>query len=309
MATNSSTEGGVISSRRVSARPWIPSRDLVRWGAIVQHAILLTLLFSLFVPILLMVSMSLRPSIDIYVHFWALPWPIYVKNYTSALALLALPMLHTLFLYAISVTGIVAGASVAGYAFAQLRFPGRSVLFYLVLLVMMIPGTIVLTPNFILANQLDLRNSLWGMIIFYIFGGHPFAIFLFRSFFQAQPVEMFESARVDGASELRALWSIAIPLVWPIIITLAIMQFLGIYNDLIWPTLMLTSPGKTTLMMALQGYNPAGAGGGMGGLFAALPNMGGIAAGYVFASIPQLIILVLGMRYFIQGLTSGAVKM
>ena len=170
--------------------------------------------------------------------------------------------------------------------------------------VLMVPGTILLTPHFILANQLGLRDSLLGLSVFYIAGGQPFAVFLLSAFFQSQPAEMFESARVDGASELRALWSIAVPLSWPIIITLAILNFTSIYNDLIWPMLMLATPAKQTLVVALQRYNP----GGGADVISALPDLGGQAAGYAFASIPQLVVFVLGMRYFIQGLTSGAVK-
>jgi ABC-type glycerol-3-phosphate transport system permease component len=195
-------------------------------------------------------------------------------------------------------------AAPAAYAFARLKLPGRRQLFALVLFVMLVPGTILLVPRFILADQLGLRDSLWGLVIFYIAGGQPFAIFLLTSFFRSQPAEMFEAARMDGASELQALWSIALPLAWPTIITLAILNFVGIYNDLIWPTLMLATPANHTLTVALQRYNPGG-----GPVdTSALPDIGGQAAGYVFASIPQLIVFVLGMRYFIQGMTSGAVK-
>jgi len=279
-------------------------RRRVKPGTVVQYAILLLLLFLSAVPIVLMLTMSLRKSTIIYTSFWGLPWPIYLQNYSSAVVLLVAPLARTLGVYAVSIAGILVFGTVAAYVFARLQFPGRTFLFYLVLVIMMIPGTILLTPQFILANQLGLRDSLFGLMIFYIAGGQPFAIFLLRAFFQSQPSEMFEAARVDGATELRALWSIAIPLAWPIIITLAILNFTAVYNDLIWPMLMLTSPGKQTLILALQGYNP----GGGADIISALPDIGGQAAGYTFASIPQLIVFVFGMRYFIQGLTSGALK-
>ncbi len=279
-------------------------RRRVKPGTVVQYAILLLLLFLSAVPIVLMLTMSVRKSTIIYTSFWGLPWPIYLQNYGSALVLLVAPLARTLGVYAVSIAGILVFGTVAAYVFARLQFPGRAFLFYLVLVIMMIPGTILLTPHFILANQLGLRDSLFGLMVFYIAGGQPFAIFLLRAFFQSQPSEMFEAARVDGATELRALWSIAIPLAWPIIITLAILNFTAIYNDLIWPMLMLTSPGKQTLILALQGYNP----GGGADIISALPDIGGQAAGYTFASIPQLIVFVFGMRYFIQGLTSGALK-
>jgi ABC-type glycerol-3-phosphate transport system permease component len=299
------SSGGPGSPAITISRTYVSTRRRrVKPGTVVQYAILLLLLFLSAVPIVLMLTMSVRPSAVIYTSFWGLPWPIYLQNYSSAIALLVAPLARTLGVFAVSITGILVFGTVAAYVFARLQFPGRAFLFYLVLVIMMIPGTILLTPLFILANQLGLRDSLFGLMVFYIAGGQPFAIFLLRAFFQSQPSEMFEAARVDGASELRALWSIAIPLAWPIIITLAILNFTGIYNDLIWPMLMLTSPGLKTLILALQGYNP----GGGADVISALPDIGGQAAGYAFASIPQLIVFVFGMRYFIQGLTSGALK-
>jgi ABC-type glycerol-3-phosphate transport system permease component len=271
---------------------------------VLQYGLLITFLFFSAVPIGMMLSMSLRPTIFIYADFWGWPWPPTFANYTAALVNLLAPMARTLFVYIVSIVGMLAVAAPASYAFARLRLPGRRQLFSLVLLVMLVPGTILLVPRFILADQLGLRDNLFGLIIYYIAGGQPFAIFLLTSFFRSQPAEMFEAARIDGATELQALLSIAIPLAWPIIITLAILNFVGIYNDLIWPTLMLSSPGNQTLTVALQRYNP----GGGPVQTSALPDVGGQAAGYVFASLPQLLVFVLGMRYFIQGLTSGAVK-
>jgi ABC-type glycerol-3-phosphate transport system permease component len=273
-------------------------------GKVLQVSILCILLVLSAVPIVMMIAMSLRPTTQIYTNFFGLPWPLYFNNYTSALVRLIAPLLRTLLVYAVSIVLMLSFAAGASYAFARIRFPGRAKLFYLIILVMMIPGTILLTPHFILANQLGLRDNLLGLVIFYVAGGQPFAIFLLSSYFQSQPAEMFESARIDGASELRALRSIAIPLAWPIIITLAVLNFTAIYNDLIWPMLMLVSPSNQTLILALQQYNP----GGGPDVISALPDVGGQAAGYAFASIPQLIVFVLGMRYFIQGLTSGAVK-
>ncbi|MCC7360967.1 MAG: carbohydrate ABC transporter permease [Anaerolineales bacterium] len=287
----------------VAARVNVRRRRITPW-MVLQFGVLIALLFFSAVPIVMMLSMSLRPTILIFADFWGVPWPPTFQNYTSALINLLAPMIRTLFVYAVSIVGMLGVAAPAAYAFARLRLPGRGPLFSLVLLIMLIPGTILLVPRFILADQLGLRDNLFGLIVFYIAGGQPFAIFLLTAFFRTQPAEMFEAARIDGANEFQALLQIALPLAWPMIITLAILNFVGIYNDLIWPTLMLSSPANHTLIVALQRYNP----GGGPVQTTALPDVGGQAAGYVFASIPQLLVFVLGMRYFIQGLTSGAVK-
>ncbi|HEV8634733.1 MAG TPA: carbohydrate ABC transporter permease [Chloroflexota bacterium] len=299
------TRAGSVGAASIArARTALRGGRRVQPRVVVQYGLLAALLFLSAVPIVMMLSMSVRNSTLIYTDFWGLPWPPYFNNFTSALVHLFPPLARTLLVFVTSIVFMLAFAATSAYAFARLRFPGRAKLFYLFIFVMMVPGTILLTPHFILANQLGLRDSLLGLSVFYIAGGQPFAVFLLSAFFQSQPAEMFESARVDGASELRALWSIAVPLSWPIIITLAILNFTAIYNDLIWPMLMLTTPAKQTLVVALQRYNP----GGGADVISALPDLGGQAAGYAFASIPQLVVFVLGMRYFIQGLTSGAVK-
>jgi ABC-type glycerol-3-phosphate transport system permease component len=165
----------------------------------------------------------------------------------------------------------------------------------------MIPGVILLTPHFIMANSLGLRGSLSGLVFFYVAGGLPFAIFLITTFFRSQAEEIFESARIDGASELQSLIYIAVPLARPILVTLAILTFLGLYDDYIWPSLML-SQSQQTLILALERYNPAT------GMFTSRADLGSQTAGFVFATLPQLILFTVGLKYFVQGLTSGAVK-
>ncbi len=267
----------------------------------VQYGLLALLLFFAFFVILVMVSMSLRPTVLIYADFWSLPWPPISNNYQIAVLDLIPSMLRTLFISFVSIFGMLLIACPAAYAFARIRFPGSGALFYLVLAVMTIPGIILLTPHFVLAQQLNLRGTLYGLIIFYIAGGQPFAIFLISTFFRSQSEEMFEAARLDGANEMQSLIRIAVPLAWPILMTVAILNFLSIYDDFIWPRLMLPQ-NLETLVLALERYNP------QIGEFSSRPELGPQAAGYVFASLPQLLLFVFAMKYFIQGLTSGAVK-
>lgn len=266
-----------------------------------HYTLLLLLLFASFFVIFIMVSMSLRPTALIYADFWALPWPPVTINYRTAVFDLIPAMLRTLFVSFVSIAGIVAIACPASYAFARMKFPGSGLIFYLVLGVIMIPGIILLTPHFVLAQQLHLRGTLYGLIIFYIASGQPFAIFLISTFFRSQSKEMFEAARIDGASEWQSLLRIAIPLAWPILMTVAILNFLTIYDDFIWPRLMLPK-NLETLVLALEQYNPDT------GQYSSRPELGPQSAGYVFASLPQLALFIFAMKYFIQGLTSGAVK-
>jgi ABC-type glycerol-3-phosphate transport system permease component len=294
------TEPGQRAATRAATRPRF-ARLGPMFSTAAQYGALLVLLFLSFFIVLLMIALSLRRTVLIYVDFWALPWPPIWDNYHNAILDLVPSLLRTLYVCVASIVGILAISCAAAYAFARLRFPGRDLLFYLVLAVLMIPGVILLTPNFIIASKYGLRGSLWGLIVFYIAGGLPFGVFLITTFFRSQPAEIFEAARVDGATELQALWRIAVPLAFPILVTVAIFNFLSIYSDFIWPSLMVNE-SKQTLILALERYNPQVS------EFGTRQDIGMQTAGYVFATVPQLIVFALGMKYFIQGVTSGAVK-
>ncbi|HOE65997.1 MAG TPA: carbohydrate ABC transporter permease [Candidatus Hydrogenedentes bacterium] len=265
-------------------------------------AALAALLFLCFVPLFMMAAMSLRKSLDIFGNFWGLPYPPHWTNYARAVALLTRPALNTLWISLSSVAGVLVFATLSGYAFARLRFAGREVLFYLILALMMVPGMLLLTPNYILAVNLGLRDTYWGLWLFYVAGGQVVGIFLLRNFLQSLPEELFEAARVEGASELQCIYHIAVPLSSPILVTVGIMTFLGLYNDLIWPLLIINAPERETLMQALLHFNPVDK------RVSSRADLGIQAAGYVVASIPALIVFWFGMKSYIQGITSGAVK-
>ncbi len=290
-----------IQATRVGLPARAARRRRLTLSTVTQYAVLLALLALAFYPIVMMVFMSLRPTPLIYADFWGLPLPPTFGNYRLAIISLIPALLRTLHVCLTSIAGILVFACPASYAFARMRFVLKDQLFYAVLAIMMIPGAIMLTPNFILATQLHLRGSLEGLIAFYIAGGQPFAIFLLTTFFRGQSEEIFEAARVDGASEVQALIHLAIPLARAILVTIAIMNFLGIYDDFIWPSLMLPQ-SSYTLILALQQFNPQVE------QMLNRPDIGTQTAGFVFATVPQLILFAFGMKYFIQGLTSGSIK-
>jgi ABC-type glycerol-3-phosphate transport system permease component len=276
-----------------------------RWGQRISLLVLGGLLIFALIPIVMMLSMSFRDSLMIYADFWGIPWPIKGSNYSSALISLLAPTLRTLYICAASIAVILLIASLSAYAFARLSFVGKQLLFGMVVFMMAVPKVLQLTPNFIMADMLGLRNTYIGLQLFYIGGGVLFAIFLLRAFFAGLPEEMFEAARVEGATEVRCVMSIAVPLARPIMITIALMTFISIYNDLIWPMLMINGKTMQTLAMALNAFTPQS---GSEGEQLSRPDLGILAAGYVFSSIPAFIVFMFGMKYFVQGLTSGAVK-
>lgn len=276
------------------ARPG-PRRERIRaWGRGAASVGVLGVILALsLAPVTLMIVWSLRDGASILFEFWALPrWPRW-SNYGAALGVLLGPMMRTLYVAGVSILATTVFSCLAAYAFARLKFFGKETLFYGVLFVLLVPSVLTLTPSFVLAVGLGLRNTLEGLILFYVGGSQAFSIFLLRAFFQSQPEEIFEAARLDGASEARMVWSIAAPLATSILITVGIMNFLTIYNDFIWPLLMLISRDLYTVNIVLQAT---------GG------DRARMMAGYVVASIPLLIVFVYGMDYYIDGLTSNALR-
>jgi len=271
-------------------------------NSIIAYIVLFVILAFAFVPIIMMLFMSLKDTVTIYGDFWAPPVPPKWGNYSSALLDNLPAMMNSIIISSVTALCIVALGSISGYVFARLEFLGKEFLFYLIIILLMIPGVLTLTPNFILATKLGLRNNWFGLWFFYIAGGQVFAIFLMRTFFASQPSDIFDSARIDGASELQCIWNIAVPLARPSLITIGIMNFLGTFNDLIWPLLIISDRKKETLMMALQHYNPNVQ------MIISRPDIGIQTAAYAFACLPILLVFILGMRYYIEGITAGALK-
>ncbi len=253
----------------------------------------------MWMPILLMLMLSFKSNAQIYGHFWALPWPLEWEKYDVAIKMLIPNMMNSLILVLVATTLTVLLASFSGYVFARLEFPGKKVLFIMVLSLMMIPGVLTLTPAYKLVQDLGLYNTWWALILPWVSGGQVFGILLCRTFLSAQPATLFEAARIDGASEFQAYHKIALPLAKPIMATLAIMNMMGYYNDFIWPLMVIESNTKQVITVAIRVFQSA-----TGSI-----DIGSMVAGFVFATIPLLILFLLGSRLYVEGITSGAIKM
>lgn len=257
------------------------------------------LLLLSFIPIILMVVLSFKSTVQIYQNFWALPDPVMWSNYNTAALALIQNMVNSLVLVAISTVSVVILASVAGYVFARLTFPGKEFLYLLILALMMIPGVLTLTPQYTLMQDLHITNTWWAVYLPWVSGGQVFGIMLCRTFIASQPAALFESARIDGCTELQAYSRIALPLAKPILATLAIMSMIGQYNDFIWPLMVIDSNTKQVITVAIRVYQSSVNGD---------LNIGIEMAGFVIATIPLLLLFLAGSNLYIEGITSGAVK-
>ena len=266
---------------------------------IILIAVGVFLLFLSFVPVIVMILLSFKSTVQVYANFWAMPNPIMWNNYTTAAFQLFQNMINSLVLVAVSTLSVVILASVAGYVFARLSFPGKEFLYMLILALMMVPGVLTLTPQYTLMQDLGITNTWWAVYLPWVSGGQVFGIMLCRTFIASQPAALFESARIDGCTELQAYSKIALPLAKPILATLSIMSMIGQYNDFIWPLMVIESNEKQVITIALRVYQ-ASVNGDL--------NIGVEMAGFVIATIPLLILFLAGSNLYIEGITSGAVK-
>lgn len=180
------------------------------------------------------------------------------ENYTEALARMGdVKRLawNTFCITVISIAGQVFVCSFAGFALARLRFRGKRVLFALVLGSMMIPEHVAAVPRFLLFRSLGLVDTWYPLLLPTVLGGAPFFVFLFRQAFASLGDELMEASRIDGASPLRAYWTVFMPLVRPMTATVAIFTFLATWNDFWNPLLYLMSPENQTLTLALAGFS------------------------------------------------------
>ena len=187
-------------------------------------------------------------------------------------------------------------SSLAAFAFAWLKFPLKNLIFLLVLATMIVPEQVDLIPRFLMMVRWGLTNSFVPLILLALVNG--FTIFLYRQFFQALPQELFDAARVDGASLLRFYWSIAMPLAWPATATLFIFTFLGHWNAFLYPLIYLNDRALHTVQLGLAFFNSTQAGTPIGPLMAAS----------VFISLPPIIVYIIFQRHFMQGIIMSGVK-
>lgn len=200
-------------------------------------------------------------------------------------------------LVAVAVTlGNLAFASMVGYALAKLDFPGRRVVFALVVGTLMVPGMAVFIPQFVLVANLGLVNTYPGLILPFLV--QPFGIFLMRQFIGGLPDELIEAARIDGAGELRIFARVIMPLCGPALATLAILTFLGSWNNFLWPLVVAQSEDKYTLPVALA-------------LYAVGENrtsFGLLLAGAVVVAIPMIVLFLALQKHFTQGIATTGIK-
>lgn len=225
---------------------------------------------------------------------------MHFENYSEVFPVIAPYILNSILVTILSVAGIVFFGALSGFVFARFSFPGKKILFYAVIGLMMIPWILTLIPAFMVVKKLGLLNSYWVMILPYISGGQILAIYIFHSFFSTLPEELFESARIDGAGYFQQFYFIGAAMSRPVFGLVAIISSLAVWNNFIWPLVTTTDEKITVLTVGVMRFSVSYSFGSI--------NYGELFAGYTIASIPLLILFLFATKQFIRGITAGALK-
>ena len=225
------------------------------------------------------------------------PSGIHWENYPNALdsAPFGRFFANSLVVTLASVAGNLVFCSLAGYAFARLRFFGRDVIFIVLLATLMVPFQVVIIPTFIIVKDLGLIDTLGALMLPNLVSA--FGIFMLRQFFLTLPIELEEAARIDGASRLGILFKIVLPLSGPALATLAVIMFLWTWNDFLWPLITIYSESHMTLQLGLATFQGAHQ-----------TNTNLLMAANVMSMIPVLLLFFFAQRWFVRGIATTGLK-
>ncbi len=271
-------------------------RRITLSGAVWRIA-LIAILSLTFLPFVFMVITSLKDTNQFFHSFWMPVLPLRIENYIYAFGDMKVYLLNSILITALSVSGIVTFASLAGFVFARCDFPGREMFYYNIIAMMMIPGVLMLIPSFLWVKRLGLLDTYSVMLLPYIASGQILGIYLLRTFFSEIEEDLFEASQVDGAGLLRQFWHVGLPLAKPVLGVVAIVSALSVWNNFLWPLVTTSSDDVMVLTVGILRYN-----GKVGNQY------GRMFAGYAISSIPLCILFLFCTRLFMKGIMSGALK-
>ena len=281
-------------------------------GAAAQSVLIfylvLMLLFTL-LPVIITVILSLKTDQDISTgSLWSLPTKIQWENYSSAIVEALPNMGITIFIALVSVVVMTLLSAFSAYIFVRKRFPGRNLLFYLVILPMLVPGVVSLTPQYLNIVQMNLLGSWFAVILPYIAGNQIATIFLFRTFMSQQPADIYEAAEIDGSGDIRTYFSLCLPMTFGIIMVQGVSIFSAIYNDYLWPLMIfMNNPEHGTLMPALKDLAVKASEAILSD--GTMAGRGATYALYLVSGIPLVITTVIGLKFFVDGEFASGLKL
>jgi multiple sugar transport system permease protein len=279
------------------AKPAVQYRDEFAWWDRIKGPLFYGILIGWSViavaPFFLTVVFSLKPATHLYdpPFFWPAPFSLenYLKVVTEFRELFPRWLLNSALVAGLLAVIRTLFCAMGGYAFARMRFPGRDLLFWAMLITMMIPGQVTLIPNFLIIREMRLLDSLLALIVPGISGA--FGVFMMTQFYKSLPRELEEAAMIDGAGWFTTFFRIILPISRPALLTLALFTFQGEWNAFMWPLIVLNSPENFTLPLGLSWFK---------GEYYTVYSV--VLAGSMFNSVPILLLFFLFQGYFTRGI-------
>jgi multiple sugar transport system permease protein len=298
MSTEQAFAQTTVTTERPTNRPRRPADTSRLLGRTLLYLVLVVAALAMIFPFIWMVLTSLKPEADVVSYppkLWPDQWSLHsYSDIWSRIPFGRFFLNSVIFAGGVTIISLTLD-SLTAYALARLRFPGRDLIFLLILTLLMVPFQVTLIPLFNLIFQLGWLNTFQGLIV--PRATNAFGIFMLRQFFITVPVDLDEAARIDGAGEFGIYWRIILPLSKSALATLAVFHFMYNWNDFLWPLIISTSTDMETL--------PAGLALFMG---QHVVEYSLLMAGATLALAPLVIAFLFAQRYFVQGITLGAVK-
>lgn len=250
-------------------------------------------------PLMIMFLSGFKSANEIFTNPFGLPEKWNLTSYIAAWkdANFGDYFLNSLIVTGISILLIIIISSMGAYVLARYEFPGRRLVFLYILAGLALPIRLAVIPLFVMIRSLNLQDTLIALFLIYTAGGLSFSTFLLTNFFRSIPLELEESARIDGAGYFRLYWTINLPLIRPALATIAVFNFNRIWNDFFFALIFISSESKKTIPLGIQNFF---------GEYTVRWDM--LFAGLNIAVIPVIIFFIILSRQFIGGLVEGAVK-
>jgi multiple sugar transport system permease protein len=286
--------------------PKAPARRPIKrrtWQTVIWFVVLIAVTAIVLYPLVWLLFATFKPNSEFGSNMGLLPNAPTVDNYAKVMEGIAgVPMwrffLNSFILAAGAVIGTVLSSALAAYAFARIQFKGLGILFAAMIGTLLLPFHVVIIPQYIIFNELDLVDTFWPLLLPKFLATEAFFVFLLVQFMRQMPRDMDEAARIDGAGHIRIFWAIILPLIKPALITCAIFAFIWAWNDFLGPLLYLTSPENYPLPIALRLYNDQ----------TSSSDYGATVTASFVALIPVLAFFLVFQRFLVDGVATQGLK-
>lgn len=269
----------------------------------VFHVLTLAVLVVILYPAVWMVMSSFKPGNEIIGSVSLVPESFSFDNYAKALSGIGgvsfwTFVVNSLILAVASVVGVVLSCSITAYAFARIRFRGSKLFFLCMIATMLLPFHVVIIPQYIVFNQLDMINTYWPLLLGKFLAADAFFVFLMIQFIRGLPRDLDEAARIDGAGHMRTFTAVILPLMKPALVTSSIFAFIWSWNDFFGPLLYLKDPGMYTMPLALRLYVDQ----------TSTSDYGAQMAMAILALLPVVLFFLAFQRYLVSGVATEGLK-